>query len=119
MMASQHDQTLRRYEDQLAELDSARYLFTLFVAGASDLSGRAIANIRELFEVHLAGRYDLEVVDVYRDIAATMASHVLAVPTLIRESPLPKRRLVGDLSDTARVLEVLGVGERVIMPRSR
>jgi circadian clock protein KaiB len=117
-MASSHDETLRRYEDQLAEPDSARYLFTLFVAGASDLSARAIANIRELFESHLAGRYDLEVVDVYRDRAAATASNVLAAPTLIRESPLPKRRLVGDLSDTARVLHVLGVSERSIASRS-
>lgn len=116
-MASPHDETLRRYEHRLAELDSAHYLFTLFVAGASDPSRRAIANIRELFEFHLAGRYDLEVVDIYRDSAATAASNVIAAPTLIRESPLPKRRLVGDLSDTARVLSVLGVGERIIIPR--
>jgi circadian clock protein KaiB len=118
-MPSQHDETLRRYEDRLAELDSAHYLFTLFVAGASDMSRRAIANIRELFEFHLTGRYDLEVVDIYRDIAATTTSNVLAAPTLIRESPLPKRRLVGDLSDTARVLRVLGVSERLIIPRNR
>jgi circadian clock protein KaiB len=119
LTASPHDATWRRSEDRLTEPDSARYLFTLFVAGASDLSGRAIANIRELFEFHLGGRYDLEVVDVYRDIATTTTSKVLAAPTLIRESPLPKRRLVGDLSDTARVLQVLGVAEHVPVPRSR
>jgi circadian clock protein KaiB len=118
-MASPHDETLRKYEDRLAERDSAHYLFTLFVAGASDLSRRAIANISELFEFNLAGRYDLEVVDVYRDRAATTASNVLAAPTLVRESPLPKRRLVGDLSDTERVLRVLGVSEHAIVSRSR
>lgn len=118
-MESPHDQTLRKYEDRLAELDSAHYLFTLFVAGASDLSRRAIANILELFDLNLAGRYDLEIVDVYRDRVATAASNVLAAPTLIRESPLPRRRLVGDLSDTARVLRVLGVSERAIASRSR
>jgi circadian clock protein KaiB len=111
-MASPYDETLRKYEGRLAELDSAHYLFTLFVAGASDLSRRAIANILELFELNLPGRYDLEVVDVYRDRAATTAGNVLAAPTLVRESPLPKRRLVGDLSDTARVLRVLGVSQR-------
>jgi circadian clock protein KaiB len=118
-MASPHDETPRKYEERLAELESARYLFTLFVAGASDRSRRAIANILELFEFSLAGRYDLEVVDVYRDRAATAASNVLAAPTLIRESPLPKRRLVGDLSDTARVLRVMGVSEHAIGSRSR
>jgi circadian clock protein KaiB len=118
-MASPHDQTLRKYEDRLAELDSADYLFTLFVAGASDLSRRAIANILELFEFNLAGRYNLEVIDVYRDRTATATSNVLAAPTLIRESPLPKRRLVGDLSDTARVLRVLGISEQPVWSRSR
>src|SRR5665213_2089029 len=102
-MASPHDETLRKYEDRLDELDSAHYLFTLFVAGASDLSRRAIANILELFGHHLPGRYNLEVVDVYRDGPATTASNVLAAPTLIRESPLPKRRLVGDLSDLSLI----------------
>jgi circadian clock protein KaiB len=118
-MASPHDETLRKYESRLAELDSAHYLFTLFVAGASDLSRRAIANILELFDDHIPGRYNLEVVDVYRDKAATAASNVLAAPTLIRESPLPKRRLVGDLSDAERVLRVLEVTERAVGASSR
>jgi circadian clock protein KaiB len=116
-MAGEHDDTLRRYEHRLAELECAHYLFTLFVAGASDMSARAIANIRELFEFHLTGRYSLEVVDVYRDPKAMTASNVLAAPTLIREEPLPKRRLVGDLSDTSRVLHLLGITERTDIPR--
>jgi circadian clock protein KaiB len=118
-MAGEHDDTLRRFERRLAELESAHYLFTLFVAGASDLSARAIANIRELFEFHLNGRYSLEVVDVYRDPKAMTASNVLAAPTLIREEPLPKRRLVGDLSDTSRVLHVLGITERTDIAQRR
>ena len=88
-MGSPHDETLRRFEERLAELESAHYLFTLFVAGASDLSARAIANIREVFEFQLRDRYTLEVVDVYRDPQAMTASNVLAAPTLIREAPLP------------------------------
>jgi circadian clock protein KaiB len=118
-MAGEHDDTLRRYEHRLAELESAHYLFTLFVAGASNLSARAIANIRELFEFHLEGRYSLEVVDVYRDPKAMTASNVLAAPTLVRDEPLPKRRLVGDLSDTSRVLRLLGITERTDILRRR
>ena len=116
-MGSPHDETLRRFEERLAELESAHYSFTLFVAGASDLSARAIANIRELFEFQLRDRYTLEVVDVYRDPQAMTASNVLAAPTLIREAPLPKRRLVGDLSDTTRVLRLLGITERSVSAR--
>jgi circadian clock protein KaiB len=118
-MVGQHDGTLRRYEERLAELENAHYSFTLFVAGASDLSARAIANIRELFEFQLPGRYALEVVDVYRDPQAMTASNVLAAPTLIRESPLPKRRLVGDLSDTARVLRLLGIKDHSSVLQNR
>jgi circadian clock protein KaiB len=108
-MASEHEAALRRLEDRLAHLETADYMLTLFVNGASDMSVRAIGNVRALCERHLEGRYRLEVVDVHRD-AALMAKHqVLAVPTLIREQPLPQRRIVGDLSDVPRVLAGLDI----------
>jgi circadian clock protein KaiB len=106
--------TLRRFEERLADLGSADYVLTLFVTGASDMSVQAISNIRALCDTHLAGRYYLEVVDVRRDAALTSSRNVLAAPTLIREAPLPQRRLVGDLSDTTRVLAVLEI--RVPVP---
>jgi circadian clock protein KaiB len=99
---------LARFESRLAERESS-YTLTLFVTGASELSGRAIANVRALCERHLSGRYTLEVVDVLRDPSMMSAYDVVAAPTLIKESPLPKRMLVGDLSDTARVLKALDV----------
>jgi circadian clock protein KaiB len=108
-MSTVHEGARGRLEDRLAELESALFELTLFVNGASTLSVQAIGNVRAVCELHLAGRYRLEVVDVHRD-AALMTSHdVLAVPTLIRQSPLPKRRIVGDLSDGPRVLAVLGI----------
>lgn len=100
---------LVRFEALLAERESATYVLTLFVTGASEMSGRAIVNVRAVCDEHLAGRYTLEVVDVHRDPAMMSTHDVVAAPTLIKEQPLPKRMLVGDLSDTARVLAALDI----------
>ena len=98
-----------RLEARLAESASSHYALTLFVTGASDLSGRAIINIRALCEEHLAGRYTLHVVDVHKDPQLMSSYDLVAAPALIKEAPLPKRMLVGDLSDTRRVLAALDV----------
>ena len=84
---------------------------TLFVSGASDLSARAIANATELCDVRLSGRYRLSVVDVHVDPDATSKSGVQAAPTLVRPSPLPMRRFVGDLADADAVLLRLGLAD--------
>jgi circadian clock protein KaiB len=65
---------------------------------------RAIGNLRRICERYLPGRYDLEVVDMYQQPALARADRIVAAPTLVRRSPGPLRRLVGDLSDEARVL---------------
>jgi circadian clock protein KaiB len=88
-----------------------RYELTLFVSGASDLSARAIANAKELCDTHLDGRYELSVVDVHEDAAAALNSDVIAAPTLVRNSPLPVRKLVGDLSKTDKVLVALDLAD--------
>jgi circadian clock protein KaiB len=106
---SEAQDALTRFESRLAEQQASSYVLTLFVTGASDMSGRAIANVRALCETHLQGRYTLEVVDVHRDASLMSVHDVVAAPTLIKELPLPKRMLVGDLSDTARVLAALDI----------
>jgi circadian clock protein KaiB len=106
------DATLRRFEARLADAHPAKFVLTLYVAGASDLSGRAIAHVRALCEDHLFGRFELSVVDVHREVALTHLRNVLATPTLIKELPLPTQRLVGDLSDTRAVLAAFGIDAR-------
>jgi circadian clock protein KaiB len=106
-MTAPHDSTIERFEDELAALDEACYELTLFVSGASELSARAIANARQLCDTHLAGRYHLTVVDVHEDPAAVISSRVVAAPTLVKNRPLPVRKLVGDLSQTVKVLLAL------------
>ena len=81
-----------------------RYELRLFITGTTPRSTQAIANIRSLCEEHLPGRYDLEVVDIYQQPAAASAEQIIAAPTLVKKSPSPSRRLVGDLSDRNKVL---------------
>jgi circadian clock protein KaiB len=110
----EHDGTLPRFEARTGNAETAEYVLSLFVNGASDMSARAIRNVRAICDEHLTGRYQLEVVDVHRDASLMSAHDVVAAPTLIKESPLPKRMLVGDLSDTPRVLAALDIAPREV-----
>ena len=91
--------------------DKVRYSLTLYVAGVTRRSATAIATIREFCDERLAGRYDLEVVDIYRNPDRAREGQVLAAPTLVKKLPLPLRRLIGDMSDKDRVLLSLGIHE--------
>jgi circadian clock protein KaiB len=102
-----HDATLKRFQDALAEAATTTYELTLFVSGASELSSRAIANATSLCEQYLPGRYELSVVHLEDGPSAAFDTNVLAAPTLVRYRPLPVRMIIGDLSQTARVLRVL------------
>jgi circadian clock protein KaiB len=108
--ATGHEPTdLERFERALLEQERTRYDLTLFVTGASALSARAVANLRALCEKYLPDRYELHVVDVHRNPALVTSRGVLASPTLMKDFPLPRRVLVGDLSNTARVLQALDI----------
>ncbi|HEV7403201.1 MAG TPA: circadian clock KaiB family protein [Chthoniobacteraceae bacterium] len=87
--------------------EEREYIFRLYVAGSSPQSTRAITNLKAICESRLPGRYALTVVDLYEQKEGGRADRVVVVPTLIRHSPLPVRRLIGDLSNTERVLEDL------------
>jgi circadian clock protein KaiB len=82
---------------------------TLFVTGATHRSLLAVANVREFCQDELAGYYDLEVVDLYRNPEQAKASQVLASPTLLRNFPTPSRRVVGDMSDRNRLRAAIKV----------
>ena len=92
-----------------ASEDVATHVLRLYVAGTTARSARAVATARRLLESRLPGRYMLAVVDIYQDPEAARVHQIVAVPTLIRLRPLPLRRLIGDLSDEARVLAALGL----------
>lgn len=83
--------------------DATRYLLRLYVAGATPNSIRAIANLKEICEKHLKGRYELEVIDIYQHPLAE-GDQIIAAPTLIKKLPLPLRKFIGDMSDAERIL---------------
>lgn len=85
------------------------YVFHLFVTGASPNSVKAIANLKEICETHLSGRYSLEIIDVYQQSSLAEKEQIVALPLLVKKVPLPERRLIGDLSDTGKVLKSLGL----------
>ncbi len=86
---------------------TARYRFTLYVVGTTPRTGRAIVNLRQLFEEYLPGRYQLDIVDVGQHPQIAVREQVVAVPMLIKEEPTPARRFIGDMSDTQRLLRGL------------
>ena len=82
----------------------SRYVLKLYVVGTTPRSSRAIVNIRKICDEHLAGRYDLEVIDVLKNPALAAGEQIIAAPTLIKKLPLPLRRFIGDMSETERIL---------------
>jgi circadian clock protein KaiB len=80
------------------------YLLRLYVTGTTPQSVKAVANIKKICDEHLTGRYDLEVIDLYQRPNLARGEQIIAAPTLIRKLPLPLRRIIGDMSNTERVL---------------
>ena len=91
--------------------DATHYLLQLYIAGTTSQSARAIANIRKICEEHLEGHYELEIVDISLHPALAQGEQIVAVPTLIKKFPLPLRRFIGDMSQTARILHGLDLRE--------
>jgi circadian clock protein KaiB len=76
----------------------------LYVAGETPRSLAAFSNLTEICQSHLEGRYDIEVIDLAQQTTLSNGDQILAVPTLVRKLPHPVRKIIGDLSDTQRVL---------------
>src|SRR4051812_23225073 len=81
----------------------------LYVTGTTGKSVRAIENVRRICDEHLAGEYELEVIDLYKNLPLARGDQMVAAPTLIKRLRLPLRRLIGDMSDEAKVLIGLDV----------
>jgi circadian clock protein KaiB len=88
------------------------YVLRLYVSGSTSKSALAVENIKRICEQHLKNRYDLEVIDIYQQPSLARDDQIVAVPTLIKRSPFPMRRLIGDLSDLKKVLFGLDLGMR-------
>lgn len=95
--------------DNSARVKQEKYILKLFVTGMSVSSVRAIENIKEICESYLKDNYTLEIVDVYKHPEIVQQDDIICCPTLIKKSPEPLRRLIGDLSDKDKVLNALGI----------
>jgi circadian clock protein KaiB len=85
--------------------------YQLFVAGPTPRSTRAIANIRALCERYLPGAYQLEVVNLYETPESASSEQIIAAPTCVRRFPLPPKRVVGDMSNSDRVIAGLQLSD--------
>jgi circadian clock protein KaiB len=81
-----------------------KFLLKLYVTGDTPRAERAIANLRQICEQELRGRYDLVIINVLEHPQLAEEEKIMVTPTLVREMPPPRRRIIGDLTDTARVL---------------
>ena len=98
----------------LADLeDSQPFVLRLYVTGMTPRSTRAIRAVRAICEEFLAGRFDLEIIDVYQQPALIRDEQIFATPTLVKKGPSPERRMIGDMSDRARLIAGLGLRETV------
>lgn len=99
--------------ERLAEAAAREpYLLRLFVSGMTPRSRAALERIRAVCEEHLAGRYELEVIDIYQQPDLAREHQIVVTPTLVKVSPAPLRRLVGDLLETEHVLRGLNIVRR-------
>jgi len=86
-----------------------RYIFKLYITGAAPSSLRAVVNVRKFCETYLAGRFEMEIIDIFKDPHIARAAELIAAPTLVKESPLPVRRFIGDMSRTEKLLAGLDI----------
>jgi circadian clock protein KaiB len=86
------------------------FTFRLYVTGEARNSLEAIANLTALCETHLPGRHEIEIVDVFLDPKRALTESIFMTPTLVSVSPFPGRRIVGTLSNTEPILQILGLG---------
>jgi circadian clock protein KaiB len=96
--------TPAEYDIGVKKFKDETYLLKLYVTGLTPRSVLAIDNLREICEKHLKGRYNLEVVDLYKNPSLAIGEQIIAAPTLVKMLPLPLRRIIGDMSNTERVL---------------
>ncbi|MEO7732466.1 MAG: circadian clock KaiB family protein [Kofleriaceae bacterium] len=101
--------TSRARPKRTVDPDDEIFVLRLYVAGTSARSARAIENAKQICDAHLAGRYELEVIDIFQQPHRAKDDEILAVPMLIKRLPAPLKRFIGDLSDHDVVLVGLDV----------
>lgn len=96
-------------ENASSRKSTADFLLRLYITGISRQSTRAILNTRQFCTDHLPGRHHLEIIDLLEHPSLAAADQIIAAPTLVKLKPLPLRRFIGDMSNTARLLAGFGL----------
>ncbi|AMB47325.1 circadian clock KaiB family protein [Methylobacterium sp. AMS5] len=99
-------------------VDEGHYHLRLYVAGQTAKSLTAMANLKRFCEEHLAGHYDIEVIDLMKNPQLAVGDQILAIPTLVRRLPAPLKRIIGDLSNTEKVLVGLDIQPQNLAEKS-
>jgi circadian clock protein KaiB len=92
------------FPDEPLDGSAAHYHLRLYVAGQTAKSMAAMANLKRVCETHLVGRYDIELIDLLQNPKLAAGDQILAIPTLVRRLPEPLKRIIGDLSNTEKLL---------------
>jgi circadian clock protein KaiB len=91
--------------------ENDQFVLRLYVTGMTPRSTRAIHAVRKVCDEFLSGRYALEIIDVYQQPSRIRDEQIVATPTLVRQGPAPMRRMIGDMTNRARLLQGLGIQE--------
>lgn len=102
----------KQFEKKINASLKKKYVLHLYIAGATPKSARAMVNIKKICEEHLKGRYELKVVDLYRQPVLAKGEQIIAAPTLLKKLPLPLRKFIGDMSNTEKILVGLDIKTR-------
>ena len=104
MKRTKRKDSAAEFERGIKDAAKGKYVLRLYVAGMTTRSKLAIQNIKEICERHLHKRYDLEVIDVYRQPVLAKGEQIIAAPTLVKKLPFPLRRFIGDMTKTEKIL---------------
>jgi circadian clock protein KaiB len=106
----------KRISGKAVPRKGAKWELRLYVAGQTPRSLTAFANLKIICEEHLKGEYSLDVIDLLENPQLAKGDQILAIPTLVRKLPEPMKKIIGDLSNTERVLVGLDIKKRLIIP---
>ena len=101
--------TTKAFEERMVNRSKECYVLRLYVAGLTPRSTLAVERIRAICDRYLAGRYELTIIDLYLHPEAARQAQIVVAPTLVKQSPSPKRLFVGDMTDEKRILRGLNI----------
>jgi circadian clock protein KaiB len=93
-----------KFDLEVSVLSKEKYILRLYITDTTSRSVLAITNLKKICEEYLEGRYELEVIDLYKNPRLAEDEQIIAAPTLIKKLPLPFRRIIGDMSNKEKVL---------------